>query len=120
MFKSLREFNLDKPVNRKKLKIRFTKERGQAYTEIQLYNTVVLKRQNVNNIVVLASGGFRTQSTKVTINTGLRLIYGANCPHVFQRKHIWYVALPGKDKPIAFIDGMVIGGGCGAPFQELE
>ncbi len=121
MFKSLREFTLDKPVNRARLKIAHTREghEGLACTVIRLWNTNVVHRVNVNNIVTLNSGGWRTQSTKITINTALRLIYGAQAPRLYQSRHKWYIEF--SDGRIElFFDGVVIGGGCGAPFAVLN
>lgn len=119
MFKSLREFTFDNPVNRKKLKIRFMREGRESYTLVQLYDTIVVKRQNINNVVTLNSGGFRTQSTKVTINTALKLIYGQNAPYLFQRKFEWFLYLS-SGQTVPYADNMVIGGGCGAKYSVLN
>jgi hypothetical protein len=121
MFKSLREFTLDKPVNRAKFKIRHTREghEGVAYTIVKLYNTEVVKRQNINNIVTLNSGGWHTQSTKICINTALRQIYGKEAPYLYQSKGVWYLQL-NTGETRRFLDGIVIGGGSGAKFQFLN
>ena len=123
MFKSLREFTLDKPVNRVKLKIRHTREghEGTACTIVQLYGTEIVHRVNVNNVVTLNSGGYRTTSTKTAINTALKCIYGREVsrPYVYQSKGIWYVRIPGG-VDVKYFDGLILGGGCGAPFVVLN
>lgn len=121
MFKSLREFSLDKPVSRAKLKIRHTREghEGIACTIVQLYNTEVVKRVNINNITTLNSGGWKTPSTKTCINTALRLIYGNTAPQVFQSKHVWHVEFS-NGRTVPYFDGMILGGGHGVPYTVLN
>lgn len=120
MFKSLRNFTLDKQVNRAKLKIIHTNDKHGPCTIVQLYRTAVVHRQNVNNVVTLNSGSWRTVSTKTCINTALKAIYGTLSPHVFQYKKEWYINLPGIQYSIKYFDGMTIGGGCGTPFIVLN
>lgn len=118
MFKSYRTFTLD-PTNTKRLKVLHTKVRGHAYTIVRLHDTDVVKRQNVNNVVTLNSGGWLTMSTKTVINTALRLIYGDETPYVFQKKNKWFIQMP--DGSVAnYRDGIILGGGSGAPFMILN
>ena len=121
VFKSYREFTLDKPVNTKRLKVRHIHDTKSklACTIVQLHNTDVVHRVNVNNVVTLNSGGWKTPSTKVTMNTAMRLIYGSIAPCIYQSKGKWYVKFNNGDIELYF-DGMIIGGGCGAPFAVLN
>lgn len=121
MFKNLNNFNFESEVNRKQIKIRFTREghEGVAYTLVQLYNTVVVRRQNVNNITTLNSGGYRTMSTKRVMNHALHLIFGKSRPYVSQRKGEWYIDFPnGQSSP--YFDNVIIGGGSGAAYKILN
>lgn len=119
MFKSLREFTLDKEVNRKRLKIRHVMKDRLAYTEVQLWDTIVVRRLNINNVTSLNSGRWRTHSTKITINTALKCIYGQEAPYVYQKKYEWYIKFTNGDIH-PYFDGMIIGGGSGAKFAVLS
>jgi hypothetical protein len=120
MFKSLRDFTLDKPVDRKRLKIRHTREGlGLACTIVQLWQTNVVHRVNINNIVTLNSGGWRTQSTKITMNTALKAIYGNDAPYLYQSKGDWYLEFKHGVKK-KYFDGMVIDGDSGIPMVVLN
>lgn len=121
MFKSYRNFTLDKPVNTKRLKVKHVAEGVMEWscTVVQLHNTNVVHRMNVNNITTLNSGGWKTQSTKIVINTALKCIYGEKAPHLFQYKGKWYIDLDQSQK-IEYFDGMIIGGGSGIPFSILN
>jgi hypothetical protein len=53
------------------------------------------------------------------MNTAMRLIYGSIAPRIYQSKGKWYMEFNNGDIELYF-DGMVIGGGCGAPFAVLN
>ncbi len=86
-----------------------TIEDGVAYTNVQLHATIVVKRQNINNICTLNSGGWKTMTTKAVMNRALRLIFKSNDVSVDQRKHIWYVSIKGM-QAVPYFDGIMVGG----------
>lgn len=120
MFKSYRAFDIHKPCNTKRLKVIHGRIGYETFIIVQLWSTLVVKRQNINNITELNSGGYRTPSTKIVMNTALRQIYGYEGPQVYQHKFQWFVSWNGIDKPIKYRDGMIIGGGSGIPFTVLN
>ena len=121
MFKNLSNFDFEKPVNRKQISILFVKSKvgiGWVHTQVWLYNTLVFDKQNVNNIVTLNTGGWKTMSTKRVINRALQLTYGRTAPYISQRKDVWYVNFE-DGSFVEFKDGMVLGGGSGIAIKVL-
>lgn len=71
-------------------------------TRVTYHSTVVV--QFDDRTVTLNSGGWRSLTTKTRMNQAARqfdLGY-----YVYQRDHLWYVALPNDGEHVAFYDGI--------------
>ena len=116
---SAKTFDLFKAKKYGNVQVKHSKTEGGGVLRIDviLHQTVVASCTPVNGVTTLDSGGWRTATTKVAMNTALRQLHQGRIA-VYQEKGRWYVATPSGD--LEYFDGMVIGGGSGIPFTVLN
>lgn len=68
---------------------------------VKLHNTVIAQRKD--NIVVLSSGGWKTNTTKSRLNAILSH-FGKG--RISQEKGVWYWYYSGRGECVEFVDGM--------------
>lgn len=112
---SARKFDISRPKKYANVRI----EHVGLYRNVILHKTCVLSVYNVSNTIRLDSGGWRTRTTMTAINTGLKQLTGFEGCHIYQAKGRWYF-FDGKKGHIPFYDGMVLGGGFGAPVAVIS